>query len=317
MILCCGEALIDMIPTPTSGGADGFVPHSGGAIFNTAVGLGRLDVPTGFLTGLSTDLFGEQLVADLKASHVSADYALRSDLPTTLAFVRLTQGHATYTFYDENTAGRSLLPDQLPDLSPELTALYFGGISLISEPCAEFYAALALRDQAQRVIMLDPNIRPGFIRDEARYRARLDRMIAAADIVKVSDEDLDWIMPGDGTHAQKATALTAKGPGIVIVTRGSAGASASFADGRRVAVAAQKATVVDTVGAGDTFNSGILAYLHRAGLLTKPRLKDIGPNEMQAALSLGAQVAAITVARAGANPPWLHELDALPPFKDP
>lgn len=309
MILCCGEALIDMIPTPTSAGADGFVPHSGGAIFNTAIGLGRLGVPTGFLTGLSTDLFGEQLVSDLIASHVNADYAVRSDLPTTLAFVRLTGGQATYTFYDENSAGRSLQPDQLPQISPDVTALYFGGISLISEPCAEFYAALALRDSAQRVIMLDPNIRPGFIRDETRYRARLDRMIAVADILKVSDEDLDWIVPGSGTPEDKAIDMTAMGPRIVIVTRGSAGASAYFADGRVVAVAAQTAVVVDTVGAGDTFNSGVLAHLSMVGLLSKPRVQDIGPADMENALALGARVAAVTVARAGANPPWAQELN--------
>ena len=309
MILCCGEALIDMIPTPTTGGAEGFVPHSGGAIFNTAIGLGRLDVPTGFLTGLSTDLFGAQLESDLAASDVNVDYALRSDLPTTLAFVRLSGGHATYTFYDENTAGRSLRPDHLPQIPSDVTALYFGGISLISEPCADFYAALALRDTAERVIMLDPNIRPGFIRDEARYRARLDRMIAVADILKVSDEDLDWIMPGAGTHAEKAQAMTATGPRIVIVTRGSAGASACFADGRAVSVPAQTAVVVDTVGAGDTFNAGVLAHLSGAGFLSKARINDIAPEDMEHALALGARVAAITVARAGANPPWAQELN--------
>ncbi|ABG32403.1 carbohydrate kinase [Roseobacter denitrificans] len=309
MILCCGEALIDMIPTPTGAGAEGFVPHSGGAIFNTAIGLGRLGVPTGFLSGLSTDLFGQQLVSDLAASHVSADYAVRSDLPTTLAFVRLSGGQASYTFYDENTAGRMLEPEQLPHLSPDVTALYFGGISLISEPCAEFYAALALRDGAQRVIMLDPNIRPGFIRDEARYRARLDRMMVGADILKVSDEDLDWILPGSGTTEDKAMSITEKGVRIVIVTRGSAGASAHFTDGRAVSVPAQKAVVVDTVGAGDTFNSGVLAHLSRAGFLSKARIKDIGPADMEDALALGARVAAVTVARAGANPPWAQELN--------
>lgn len=309
MILCCGEALIDMIPTPTFGGAEGFVPHSGGAVFNTAIGLGRLGVPTGFLSGLSTDLFGAQLVSDLAASHVNADHAVRSELPTTLAFVRLTGGHATYTFYDENTAGRMLAPDQLPQLSPDVTALYFGGISLISEPCAEFYAALALRDSAQRAIMLDPNIRPGFIRDEARYRARLDRMVAVVDILKVSDEDLDWIVPGSGTTEDKAMAVSEKGARIVIVTRGSAGASAYFADGRAVSVAAQTAVVVDTVGAGDTFNSGVLAHLSTAGFLNKARVAEIGPADMEGALALGARVAAITVARAGANPPWAQELN--------
>lgn len=308
MILCCGEALIDMIPTPTTAGPDGFVPHSGGAIFNTAIALGRLGAPTGFLTGLSTDLFGAQLSADLAASHVDAGLAITSHLPTTLAFVRLADGHATYTFYDENTAGRSLSPDALPDLPDRISALYLGGISLISEPCADFYAALAVREAAQRTIILDPNIRPGFIRDEARYRARLARMLAATDILKVSDEDLDWIVPGPGDHAAKAATLLAEGPGLVIVTRGSAGACGFLRGGARVDVPAPKAQVVDTVGAGDTFNAGVLSALHEAGVLTKTALDRLDTAAVRTALTKGAAVAAITVSRAGANPPWAHEL---------
>ncbi|MGA9434175.1 MAG: carbohydrate kinase [Roseobacter sp.] len=309
MILCCGEALIDMIPSPTGSGQDGFVPHSGGAIFNTAIALGRLGVSTGFVTGLSTDLFGAQLAADLEKSHVDTRIAIRSDLPTTLAFVRLNQGHATYTFYDENTAGRSLNPDCLPDLPQNAAALYFGGISLISEPCADFYAALAEREAAQRIIALDPNIRPGFIKDEARYRARLGRMIAVADILKVSDEDMNWILPGAETLEQKAQALLQKGPKVLILTKGSEGALA-FVPGRDpVSVSARKAVVADTVGAGDTFNAGVLESLHRADLLRKARIGNISDADLTAALSRGAEIAAVTVSRAGANPPWLQELE--------
>ncbi|WP_227268615.1 carbohydrate kinase family protein [Roseobacter weihaiensis] len=308
MILCCGEALIDMIPTPALNGAEGFVPHSGGAVFNTAIALGRLDVPTGFLTGLSTDLFGEQLARDLAGSHVDASFAIRSDLPTTLAFVRLTNGHATYTFYDENTAGRSLTPANLPDIPDQVSALYLGGISLISEPCADFYAALAQQEATRRVVMIDPNIRPGFIRDEVRYRARLARMLPTADILKVSDEDLDWIVPDAANPEDKARSLIAEGPPILILTRGSAGASAFFGDRSRVDVPARLAAVVDTVGAGDTFNAGVLAHLNKAGLLHKERLGDIHPDDLTAALAFGARVAAVTVSRAGANPPWAAEL---------
>lgn len=308
MILCCGEALIDMIPAPTKTGADGFVPHSGGAIFNTAIALGRLGATTGFLTGLSTDLFGAQLASDLAASNVDASFAINSDLPTTLAFVRLTDGHATYTFYDENTAGRSLSPEALPSLPDSIDALYLGGISLISEPCADFYAALAVREAGTRTIMLDPNIRPSFIRDDRRYRERLGRMIAAADILKVSDEDLDWIAPGQEDHAAKAATLLCDGPRLVIVTRGSAGASAFLRGGVCVDVPAPTAQVVDTVGAGDTFNAGVLAALQKAGLLSKHDLDGLDPESIRAALTHGAAVAAVTVSRAGANPPWAHEL---------
>ncbi len=308
MILCCGEALIDMIAAPTMTGEHGFVPHSGGAIFNTAVALGRLEVQTGLLTGLSTDMFGEQLTAALQISHVATGHIIRSDRPTTLAFVQLQDGHASYSFVDENSAGRMLRPEDMPDRLPGVSALYFGGISLACEPCADAYAALLDRHGAERAVMLDPNIRPGFIKDQTRYRTRLNRMIAQADIIKVSDEDLDWIIPGPETHAEKTSLLLQAGPAVAIVTKGGDGATGYLADGSEMSVPVRKVEVVDTVGAGDTFNAGVLAALDRAGLLNKPALRDLSANGLRAALELGAQVAAVTVSRAGANPPWAHEL---------
>ena len=191
MILCCGEALIDMIPTPTKSGTSGFVPHSGGAVFNTAIALGRLGVKAGMLTSLSSDMFGQQLIDGLQESGVDASHVIVSDRPTTLAFVRLQDGHATYSFYDENSAGRVATPDDLPGLSPDVSALYFGGISLACEPGANAYAALLAQEGAGRAVMIDPNIRPKFIEDADQYRNRLNRMIALSDIVKVSDEDLN------------------------------------------------------------------------------------------------------------------------------
>lgn len=308
MILCCGEALIDMIPMVSGAGQMSFAPHAGGAVFNTAIALGRLGIDTGFVTGLSRDLFGIQLTQALSDSKVDYTLAIQSDLPTTLAFVQLNNGQARYTFYDENTAGRSLSPDRLPDLPDRIDALYFGGISLISEPCAEFYAALALREASQKVIVMDPNIRAAFVHDEARYRARLNRMIAVADIVKVSDEDLDWILPGPEDLPTKARDLCNKGPGVVVVTRGGDGALAFLSGGGEIAVPAQRVSVVDTVGAGDTFNAGVLARLMEKGLLRKSCLGDIDTDAMREALSHGAAVAAVTVSRAGANPPWAYEL---------
>ncbi|WP_420583548.1 carbohydrate kinase family protein [Ruegeria sp.] len=308
MILCCGEALIDMIATPTVSGGDGFVPHSGGAIFNTAIALGRLGTPVGLLTGLSSDMFGQQLSDALQASHVDASHVIHSDRPTTLAFVQLTDGHATYSFMDENSAGRMLTPEDMPGQLLAVSALYFGGISLACEPCADAYAALLDAHGAERAVMIDPNIRPDFIKDQARYRTRLNRMIAQADIVKVSDEDLDWIIPGPEPIADKVPLLLQAGPAVVIVTRGGDGASGYLADGSEVSVPVQRVEVVDTVGAGDTFNAGVLAELDRSGHLTKPALRTLSASALHAALAKGAEVAAITVSRAGANPPWAHEL---------
>lgn len=308
MILCCGEALIDMIAEPTVSGAQGFVPHSGGAIFNTAVALGRLGASAGLLTGLSSDMFGQQLADALQASHVDASHVIRSNRPTTLAFVQLKDGHATYSFVDENTAGRMLTPEDMPKQLPAVSALYFGGISLACEPCADAYAALLDRHGPDRAVMLDPNIRPDFIKDQTRYRTRLNRMIARADIIKVSDEDLDWIIPGPEPLEQKVPLLLQAGPAVVIVTRGSDGASGYLANGSKTSVPVKPVEVVDTVGAGDTFNAGVLAELDRAGQLTKANLHSLGLDQLRSALAKGAEVAAITVSRAGANPPWAHEL---------
>jgi len=309
MLLCCGEALIDMIPTPTSDGQMGFVPHSGGAIFNTAIALGRLGASAGLLTGMSSDMFSLQLTADLQASKVDASLLIPCDRPTTLAFVKLVDGHASYSFFDENSAGRMLAPADLPVLPDTVSALYFGGISLACEPGADTYAALLEREATSRVVMLDPNIRPSFISNPEAYRARLGRMIAQADIVKVSDEDLAWIFPGAGSLEDKAAQLRAAGPSVVVLTRGSEGATGFFGEGRSVDVPVRKVDVVDTVGAGDTFNAGFLARLSQLGLLEKTALAGISDLSVRDALAYGAQVAAITVSRAGANPPWADEIN--------
>ena len=308
MILCCGEALIDMIPTPTRGGADGFVPHCGGAVYNTAIALGRLGAQTGMLTGLSGDMFGQLLSAGLRASHVDVSHVINSERQITLAFVRLVDGHATYEFYDENSAGRMLEQRDMPVLSGEVTALYFGGISMACEPGADAYAELLRQNGRARAVMLDPNIRPGFIRDIARYRARLDRMIALSDIVKVSDEDLNWINPEPLSLREKVDALLNKGASLVILTRGGEGATGFMASGDEVQVPAVKAEIADTVGAGDTFNAGVLAKLSELGCLHKVGLAELATEDLRTALTYGAQVAAITVSRAGANPPWASEL---------
>ena len=308
MILCCGEALIDMVAAPSLDGPDGFVPHSGGAVFNTAIALGRLGARAGMLTGLSRDMFGDQLAIALKASDVDTTHIIRSDRPSTLAFVKLEDGQASYSFFDENSAGRMIRPEDMPELPSDITALFFGGISLASDPSASAYAALLERQGGSRAVMIDPNIRPLFITDAEGYRRRMAAMISQADIVKVSDEDLDWLNPAPLTQAEKISAMLDTGPSVVIVTQGAAGAIATLADGTSITVPAVKTNVVDTIGAGDTFNAGFLAKLSELDLLTPEALGTLDPDALRDAMTYGARVAAITVSRAGANPPWANEL---------
>lgn len=304
MILCCGEALIDMLPI-TVDGEPAFRPLPGGSVFNTSIALGRLGTPVSFFSGLSDDLFGTTLQQTLKESHVDLSHAAISKRPTTLAFVKLENVHATYFFYDENTAGRMLTESDLPVLGGEVQALLFGGISLVSEPCGTTYESLMRREAETRVIMLDPNIRPGFIQDADAHRARLKRMFALADIVKVSEDDLAWIDPQEPRQA--IAAILGAGVNLVVLTAGERGAIAHW-NGGQIEIPALSVEIVDTVGAGDTFNAGILAALHESGALNKQSLAAPNPDLIGNALAFAAKVAAVTVSRAGANPPWRHEL---------
>lgn len=303
MILCCGEALIDMLPRETAEGEDAFAPYPGGALLNCAVALGRLGMSAGYFGALSTDLFGTRLEEALSGARVDISLCPRSALPTTLAFVRLRRGQASYHFYDENTAGRMLNAGDLPTLPRTVSALVFGGTSLVTEPCADAYAALMTREAGRRLTMIDPNIRPGLVSDEPRYRARLEAMLAAADIVKVSDEDLVWLTGGDDPGDLLATS----GAAMVLVTRGAEGVLA-ITETHRFRVPAKRATVVDTVGAGDTFNAGFLAGLAQAELLERDLFRNASPEALRPAVELGVAAAAVTVSRAGANPPWAEEL---------
>lgn len=305
-ILCCGEALIDMLPCISDTGLPGFTPLAGGAVFNTAIALGRLGVTTELFTGLSSDLFGDILRSSLKASNVGWSLSAFSKRPTSLAFVKLVDGQATYTFYSENAADKVLTEDDLPTVPANIGTLFFGGISLVGEPCGSTYEALLHREKDKKVIMLDPNVRPDFIEDEGAYRRRIDAMVAGADLVKLSDQDLEWLLD-EADLFKAAKQLLDKGPKAVFVTRGGEGALA-VSHVAETEVPATLVEVVDTVGAGDTFNAGILWSLSKADLLHKDKLPNLTKAQLAAALSAGATTAAIAVSRKGANPPWLSEL---------
>ena len=172
MIICCGESLIDMISIANAGNESVFAGLTGGAIFNTSIALGRLDVPVGLISGVSTDLFGKKITNDLTDSNVNIKLLIRNEKPTTLAFVDVKDGQANYTFYDENSAGNSIHYSDFPNIPKIATTLCFGGISLCTEPAASAYEKLFIQEIKNKVLFLDPNIRSTFISDEISYRKR-------------------------------------------------------------------------------------------------------------------------------------------------
>ncbi|MEJ6813576.1 MAG: carbohydrate kinase, partial [Octadecabacter sp.] len=283
-------------------GEAAFAPYPGGAVFNTAIGLGRLGIETQFLCGMSSDFLGDILRDGLDAAGVDHSPSPKLVAPCTVAFVKLVDGQATYAFYDENSAMRTLTVAPAIDAN----ALFFGGISLVGDGCGDTFEALMLREAPARVTMIDPNIRPSFIRDVVAYRARIDRMMEAADIIKLSDEDLHWF-EGEGDLPDLARGLVAKGAKLVCITEGADGVTGYSAE-HEVFVPSERADVVDTVGAGDTFNAGLLAGLDRAGNLTKAKIAGLSAEDIRSALHLGVRAAAVTVSRAGANPPTAAEL---------
>lgn len=306
MILCCGEALIDMLPRKDADGAELYQPFNGGSVFNTAVALGRLGTPTGFFAGISTDFFGDSLTEGLKNAGVSTKYIRAKDLHTTLALVKLTNGHARYSFIDEGSAGRMLEKRDIPKLPKSIAALHFGSISLIPEPSGGTYETLLKKASNSHVISLDPNIRPTVIKDKKKHLARLKRLIAKADLVKISDEDVAY-MTGKQDFAKSAKAWLKLGAKIVAITRGGVGVEV-FTKKHALSLPAPKVKVADTVGAGDTFTAGFLTYLHRNALLSKKAMASIEATQLMHAAEFAMECAAVTVSRPGANPPWAHEV---------
>jgi fructokinase len=308
MFLVCGEALFDMFAhNAAAEGALNFAAHRGGSPYNVAVGLARMGSESGFFAGVSTDFFGDMLCAALESEGVRADYIVRKPNPTTLSFVLLDPaGSPRYTFFGTDAADRALLPADLPTLPAAVTALHFGSFALAVAPVADTLLQFGRAMAGQRLISYDPNIRLSVVPEIALWRTRVDAWLAIADLVKVSQEDLQSLYPG-ADDAEIARSWAARGPGLVVVTRGGAGAVA-YHGGAQIEVAAPAVKVVDTVGAGDSFQAALLHGLCQHGVVSRATLAALPPDALRATLNLAAAAAAITCTRAGADLPRAAEV---------
>lgn len=305
MILVGGENLIDFIQDPPDGGWPAYRAVPGGAPFNVAKAVARQGPEVGYMTPFSTDTLGKLLADDLGREANVTFLAPFSEKPTSLAVVSLTDGQARYQFYRERTAERDVTAEGLLATVPEgARAFFVGGLALADGADAEAWTQV-LETLAARGLFtaVDPNIRPAFIHDRAAYMARLERILAVADLVKFSDEDLAWLAPGEDAHAATRAIADRAAAGLVVATLGSKGATAVAGFGTLEVPAHPVEVLKDTVGAGDTFMGTLLAQAQRLGLLTRGGLAEVREDAARELLELAAKAAAINCGRVGCDPP--------------
>lgn len=278
----------------------------GGGPANTAVALARLGTPARFLARLSGDVFGRLFRAHLAASGVDLSHAVEAAEPSTLAVAELdTQGQATFSFHAQATADWQWTSAELSGVDLADTAcVHTGSLALVKEPGAAVVEEFLADAASRATVSIDPNVRPLLVHPEV-YRAQLAHWCGLADILRLSEDDLELLLPGTPPE-QACDIWHAAGARLVVITRGADGALASL-DGERVRVPAVATPVVDTVGAGDSFAAGLLHHLGARGLLGG-RLTDLRLGDVEAACLFAAKVAALTCSVAGPNPPWQDQL---------
>jgi fructokinase len=301
MIVVAGEALVDLVLDET----DRLIGHPGGGPYNVARTLARLEQPTRYLGRISTDRLGSRLRAELEADGVGLESVVTTDDPTTLAIAETdSSGIATYHFYTAGTSTPGLTPEAaLAALPGDVAMLHIGTLGIVLEPMASALQAIVEQASADTLVALDPNCRPGVIPDESAYRERLTTLLGRTDLLKASEDDLAWLVPG-ADPVDAARSLLREGPPVAVVTRGSRGAVVVTATDA-VEVPAVEAKLVDTIGAGDSFGGALLAWLHERDL----RREDLRRLDLVVeAARFACLVAARTVERAGAVPPRAAEL---------
>jgi fructokinase len=303
VIVVGGEALVDLVDDRGSRRA-----VAGGGPFNTAVALGRLDVPVAFLGAISRDSYGQILTRLLVDARVDTSLLRRSDLPTPRATVhRQADGSDSYTFSLASSAFTDFSLELLPRLPESAWAIHVGTLALAVDPPAGAYEALLDRETGARYIILDPNVRPGAFGDAALYRHRFERLAQLADVVKLSNDDAAWIYP-DLPVAEVPELILGFGPRLVALTRGADGAVARSRLAA-VDVPAMQVTVADTVGAGDSFGAALLAALIDERALGPAAERELDEEVLRRAVTYSVAASAVTCTRRGAVPPSRSEID--------
>jgi len=309
MLLSCGDALIDFLPVKSVDGRDAAVPVAGGSCLNIAVGMARLGAPAGFVGGISTDLFGRIIADHALTSQVDLRYATRSENQTTLAFVRHVGREPQYAFYDEATASRNWTYRRGSIPFEEIEAIHVGSTTLANDRGAAQTLAMIEDADGSTTISFDPNCRPNLVRHKARYVDQMDAFAATANIVRMSDVDFEFLY-GGSDHRGKAKSLIKAGASLVVITRGIKGAQAWHGEAGAIDVQAPTMDVVDTIGAGDSFQAALLFALRAIGRIKTGTLAQIGLDELSRVLSFASTCAAFTCGRAGADPPRQSDVGA-------
>lgn len=310
MILVGGENLIDFLQTGTEDEIPTYKAMPGGSPFNCAMAIGRQGVSVGYLTPISDDSLGGTLAKRLVDSGVELLAERRSE-PTSLAVVALENGVPSYQFYREKTAERMVTFESLTAATPDTaTGVYVGSLALTdgadSDAWAEYYCAAKTKGL---FTTLDPNIRPAFIHDRDGFLARLDRVLMHTDLLKLSDEDLEWLVPNDdlvATAKEFAKRTSAK---VIVVTLGGDGAFALVGDRVITISPAPVNGLRDTVGAGDTFMATLIATLEQKNALSVDALAAMSVTEVESLITRAAQAAALNCERDGCNPPSFDEIE--------
>jgi fructokinase len=298
-----------MVPAPVG---EYFEAAPGGSPANVAVALARLGVPARLLARIADDMLGRRIRAHLEVNGVHLDHAVSATEQTSLAMVAVgPDGGASYDFRVTGTADWQWTADELAGaLDGPVVALHSGSLALTTPPGAAALRELIARAAGSVTISYDPNCRPLLMGEPAAVLEGVHELLAVADVVKVSAEDLEWLLP-DTRPEDVLEDWLARGPAVVAVTLGGDGVLAAAASGVRTRRPGVPITVIDTVGAGDTFSAALLAGLHRRGMLgaaVRPALRAVDAETFDALLDEAALAAAITCSRRGADPPTADDL---------